>query len=175
MTIEPGTYTYSFQVQIPLGAPTSIEAQHGHVRYGMQVVLDRPRWADQKFEETFTVIKPLNLNHDLTLRVNFKSIYITNNISNTAVGKMILNQLSSFHLFFFFLSNCVQHPIVEEETKRFNPFCLFACCASNPLFMIASIPVTGYTAGQMINVDLELTNTSNENIEAFILQIVRVS
>lgn len=66
----PGTYTYKFQVEIPNGVPTSIEAQHGHIRYGLQVVLDRPRWPDQKFEETFTVIKPLNLNHDLNLRVN---------------------------------------------------------------------------------------------------------
>ncbi|XP_055296096.1 arrestin domain-containing protein 1-like isoform X2 [Sitodiplosis mosellana] len=133
LTIEPGTYTYAFQVFLPLGVPTSLEAQHGHVRYGLQVVLDRPRWPDQKFEETFTVIKPLNLNHDLTLR----------------------------------------HPIVEEETKRFNPFCLLSCCASDPLFMIATVPVSGYTPGQMINVDLELTNASNENVKAFILQIVR--
>lgn len=55
---------------LPLGVPTSLEAQIGHIRYGLQIVLDRPRWPDQKFEETFTVIKPLNLNNDLTLRVS---------------------------------------------------------------------------------------------------------
>lgn len=70
MTLERGTFKYTFQVQLPFGLPTSLEAQCGHVRYGMQIVLDRPRWPNQKFEETFTVIKPLNLNHDLTLRVN---------------------------------------------------------------------------------------------------------
>lgn len=59
--------------------------------------------------------------------------------------------------------------------KRFYPFCLFACCASDPLFITASIPVSGYTSGQMINVELELTNNSNENISAFVIQIVRVS
>lgn len=68
----------------------------------------------------------------------------------------------------------LQHPIVEEETKRFNPFCVFSCCASDPLFMIAAIPVSGYTPGQMINVDLELANNSNEYIEAFVLKIIRV-
>lgn len=68
-----------------------------------------------------------------------------------------------------------QHPVVEEDTKRFNQWCFFACCASDPLFIVASVPVSGYTPGQMINVDLELTNTSNENISAFTLQIVRVS
>lgn len=41
--------------------------------------------------------------------------------------------------------------------------------------MTATLPVSGYTPGQMINVNLELTNTSNENISAFVLQIVRVS
>lgn len=41
--------------------------------------------------------------------------------------------------------------------------------------MIAKLPVSGYTAGQMINVDLELTNASNENIKSFTVQIVRVS
>lgn len=56
-------------MQLPLSVPTSLEAQVGHIRYGLQVVLARPRWHDQKFEETFTVIKPLNLNHDITLRV----------------------------------------------------------------------------------------------------------
>lgn len=59
--------------------------------------------------------------------------------------------------------------------KRFNPFCVFVCCASDPIFVKATIPVGGYTPGQMINIDLELTNNSNENIQAFVIQIVRVS
>lgn len=59
--------------------------------------------------------------------------------------------------------------------KRFNPFFLFVCCASDPLYMKATIPVGGYAPGQMINVDLELTNNSNENIQGFVIQIVRVS
>lgn len=59
--------------------------------------------------------------------------------------------------------------------KRFNPFFVFICCASDPLFMKATIPVGGYTPGQVIHVDLELTNKSNENIQAFVIQIIRVS
>lgn len=68
----------------------------------------------------------------------------------------------------------LQHPIVEEETKRFNTYCLFFCCAGNPLFILATVPVSGYTPGQMINIDLELNNTSNENVSAFSIQIIRV-
>lgn len=70
LTLHPGVYRYNFHVELPFGIPTSLEAQIGHIRYGLQVVLNRPRWPDQKFEETFTVIKPLNLNDDTTLRVN---------------------------------------------------------------------------------------------------------
>lgn len=87
--MEPGEYRYNFQVQLPFGLPTSIEAQIGHIRYGLQVVLDRPRWHDQKFEEIFTVIKPLNLNHDITLRVsalhyeNNQQIHLTSMLFQT--------------------------------------------------------------------------------------------
>lgn len=71
MHLEPGEYKYDYQIRLPTGLPTSIEAQYGYIRYGLQVVLDRPRFSsDQKFAETFTVIKPLNLNNDITLRVS---------------------------------------------------------------------------------------------------------
>lgn len=154
---------------LPLGVPTSLEAQIGHIRYGLQIVLDRPRWPDQKFEETFTVIKPLNLNNDLTLRVSETHQYKPN--ANCTIKQK--NPLNSLMITIFFFKT--QHPIVEEETKRFNAFCFFVCCASDPLFIIATVPVSGYTPGQMMNVDLELSNTSNENLSAFVFQIVRVS
>lgn len=71
--LEPGEYKYEYQIRLPVGLPTSIEAQIGYIRYGLQVVLDRPRFLpDQKFAEQFTVIKPLNLNNDTTLRVSVK-------------------------------------------------------------------------------------------------------
>lgn len=69
VNIRPGTYQYEFQIQLPYGLPTSLEGVHGHIRYAATVTLDRPRWANQTFEEAFTVIKPLNLNNDLSLRV----------------------------------------------------------------------------------------------------------
>lgn len=72
--LEPGEYNYDFQIRLPVGLPTSIEAQIGYIRYGLQVVLDRPRFLpDQKFAEQFTVIKPLNLNNDITLRVSLET------------------------------------------------------------------------------------------------------
>lgn len=174
-------YRYSFHVALPFDIPTSLEALNGHIRYGLQVVLDRPRWSDQKFEQTFTVIKPLNLNHDISLRVNgnvninFKCIisFIFKKKTEKHTDSLVYTIL--FFILLFHVQHRLQHPIVEEETKRFNPYCVFVCCASDPLFIIATVPVGGYTPGQMINVDLELTNTSNENISAFVIQIIRVS
>lgn len=69
LTVQPGLYEYSFSLLLPFGLPTSLEAENGYIRYGLQLVLDRPRWPDQKFEESFTVIKPLDLNSDFSLRV----------------------------------------------------------------------------------------------------------
>lgn len=76
MHLEPGEYNYDYQIRLPTGLPTSVESQIGYIRYGLQVVLDRPRFLpDQKFAETFTVIRSLNLNYDITLRVSSKKIY----------------------------------------------------------------------------------------------------
>lgn len=73
--LEPGEYKYDYQLQLPTGLPTSIESQIGYIRYGVQVVLDRPRFSpDQKFAKNFSLIKPLNLNHDITLRVSLKKL-----------------------------------------------------------------------------------------------------
>lgn len=69
LIIEPGTYIYTFQCLLPMGLPTSFEGPYGHIRYSAIVTLDRPRWPDQVYEQDFTVIKPLNLNNDVTLRV----------------------------------------------------------------------------------------------------------
>lgn len=67
--LQPGTYNYTFQCNLPIGLPTSVEGVHGYIRYSVTLNLDRPLWPDQEFEEGFTVIKPVNLNDQPTLRV----------------------------------------------------------------------------------------------------------
>lgn len=74
--LQPGTYNYTFQCLLPAGLPTSVEGDHGFIRYSATVNLDRPMWPDQEFEEGFTVIKPLNLNVMPHLRVSIKMISI---------------------------------------------------------------------------------------------------
>lgn len=50
-----------------------------------------------------------------------------------------------------------------DTYKTFNPFCLFCCCPSAPLHVTARIPVAGYTAGQTIDVEINVENKSNQN------------
>lgn len=67
--LAPGTETYSFQCMLPAGLPTSVEHGVGHITYGVNVVMDIPLWVDNEWKEHFTVIKPINLNADLSMRV----------------------------------------------------------------------------------------------------------
>lgn len=101
-----------------------------------------------------------------------------------------LSEVNIFDIFYFFprlaiilldrmdgsnpICYSLQNPVVETFEKHFNRCCLFWCCSTEPLLMTARIPVSGYTPGQNINVELELTNNSDENVSAFVLQLIRV-
>lgn len=54
---------------LPVDLPTSVEGTIGFIRYSVIVNLDRPMWPDQEFEESFTVLKAVNLNDNMALRV----------------------------------------------------------------------------------------------------------
>lgn len=63
--LQPGTYNYTFEFKLPNNVPSSIEGDCGWIQYAVNVVVDISIWADQKFEQTFTVIQPINLNPSL--------------------------------------------------------------------------------------------------------------
>lgn len=69
ITVKTGQYSYEFSCILPVGLPTSLEAEYGHIRYRAKVVIDHPTWEDEMCEEMFTVIKPLNLNLEPSLKV----------------------------------------------------------------------------------------------------------
>lgn len=68
--LEPGDYNHTFEFPIPTDVPSSIEGSFGHIRYTVQVVVDVPLWLNKKFKDTITVVNAINLNDDLSLRVN---------------------------------------------------------------------------------------------------------
>nr|XP_019535015.2 arrestin domain-containing protein 3 [Aedes albopictus] len=62
--IPAGTHEYKFTCQIPSNAATSFEGEHGRVRYTVRAVLYRPWKFDQTCTIAFTVLQPLDLNHE---------------------------------------------------------------------------------------------------------------
>ena len=68
--LEPGDHNHTFEFPIPTNVPSSIEGSFGHIRYTVQVVIDVPLRLNKKLKETITVINAINLNDDLSLRVN---------------------------------------------------------------------------------------------------------
>ena len=48
-----------------------MEGRFGHVKYMATVSMENSDWSDSKFVIPFTVINPVNLNDDPTLRVRF--------------------------------------------------------------------------------------------------------
>lgn len=66
-------------------------------------------------------------------------------------------------------------PVIAEEHKTFYPCCLLCCFKSNPLAIIASVPSGGYTPGQIINVQIEVNNQSDQLVSNFTVQLIKVS
>lgn len=68
--MEPGTYDYDFNCQLPLFLPTSLEGEFGWIRYSVTVIISIPMYPDEKHTIGFTVIKALDLNTLPHLRVS---------------------------------------------------------------------------------------------------------
>lgn len=67
--LTPGTYNYTFTCYLPPTLPTSCEGGHGEIRYEVIVTIDRPFMFDNVFKQGFTIIQPLNLNLDPSLKI----------------------------------------------------------------------------------------------------------
>lgn len=93
--LMPGTHEYAFQCMLPGGLPSSIVGQYGYVKYTTSVVLDIPMWPKKEIEEPFTVIRAINLNADLALRVIY-SVFPFINLSSHAALFFSLHSLSTF-------------------------------------------------------------------------------
>ena len=66
--LEPGDYSYPFDVVIPDNAPTSFEHVFGNVRYSVYCTIDIPWKFDKHVIRSFSVINPLDLNLNSNLR-----------------------------------------------------------------------------------------------------------
>lgn len=67
-----------------------------------------------------------------------------------------------------------QEPL-HEETYFTSDSCGSYCCfPSDPLHIVASIPVAGYVPGQTVNLSLQVDNKGNQRIPHFSMQLVKV-
>lgn len=61
--LQPGEYSYPFQFLIPnQNMPTSVEANHGYVRYWLKGIIDRPWRFDFTTKAAFTMIEFVDIN-----------------------------------------------------------------------------------------------------------------
>lgn len=67
--LSPNEYNHTFSCMLPVALPTSVEGNIGYIRYSVAVHIEKPLWSDRRVQENFTVIKALNLNDDMVLRV----------------------------------------------------------------------------------------------------------
>ncbi|XP_023292049.2 arrestin domain-containing protein 3-like [Lucilia cuprina] len=93
-TLQPGTYTYPFEIQLPLECPTACEGRFGHIRYILALMLRRPSRFDNTFSKPLTVIKSQDLNLNPSFRTPVTSEDIYNSSSWFCLGGKITATLS---------------------------------------------------------------------------------
>lgn len=145
IALLPGEYVYPFSCVVPPTAPCSFEGSLGYVRYIGKVVLDRPWKFDQGAKMAFTVISPLDLNHNQLLRVSLVC-FPTNFDENS-------HWAGSIH--------SPQQPVNLTLEKSFC--CCF--CRSGPLTVTVQLPSTGYVPGQIVPIFVDIDNASNVEVE----------
>lgn len=62
MMLQPGSYRYPFQFQLPPDTPSSFEGHCGRVRYYVKATMDIPWAFDDELTSYFTVLQLLDLN-----------------------------------------------------------------------------------------------------------------
>lgn len=72
--LPAGTKEFPFTCVLPPTLPSSFEGEFGHVRYTVKVVLDRPWKFDQETKAAFTVLSPVDLNANPSLKVKILGI-----------------------------------------------------------------------------------------------------
>lgn len=69
--LQPGSYDFPFEFQLPGNCPSSFEGTVGHIRYEIKVVVDRAFKLDQEKKVAVRIIAPLDLNQEPYSRVSY--------------------------------------------------------------------------------------------------------
>lgn len=66
-----------------------------------------------------------------------------------------------------------KEPAIAEKDKTFC-VSLLCCYASDPLKIVVRTPVGGYTPGQVINLEVNVNNQSDQPVSDFTVQLIKV-
>lgn len=69
----------------------------------------------------------------------------------------------------------MKEPLTVENSQTFSKCCFVCCCATEPLYLCSTIPVTGYTSGQTIHVAISADNKSAQEVDWFGVQMFQVT
>lgn len=69
--VPAGKNTYPFVIQLSTKLPTSFEGTYGYIRYNITLHIEKPGEKLDPLKETFTIIRPLNLNNQTLFRVSY--------------------------------------------------------------------------------------------------------
>lgn len=75
--MDGGRHQYPFSFVLPTAIPSSFEGAHGHVRYTIRAVFQRPRKFNYESKIPFTVNSPLDLNTFPELTVSLSPAFFT--------------------------------------------------------------------------------------------------
>ncbi|XP_055327009.1 arrestin domain-containing protein 2-like [Sitodiplosis mosellana] len=64
-------------------------------------------------------------------------------------------------------------PFIAERRKTFSPFLLCCFKSSPPMTILARIPVRGYTPGQVINLEINVKNESDQPASKFTIKLIK--
>lgn len=101
----PDIYSYRFQCVIPPSVPTSVEGSIGHIRYSACLTIDIPMFQSKEFQQTFYVLKTIDLNNYPMLRVSFFVVEFSH-FTQQIIQKLVISKLFvsfSIHL------TCIKH------------------------------------------------------------------
>lgn len=60
--LPPYAYVFGYKFRLPKSCPTSCRGNHGHIRYFLELRVDRPYRYDNVFTRPLTVLKRVDLN-----------------------------------------------------------------------------------------------------------------
>lgn len=69
MYLEAGENIYDFAYRLPTNIPSSFNGTYGNINYNTTVVLVVPWWLDDKFKQSITIMKRVDLNDNPMLLV----------------------------------------------------------------------------------------------------------